>query len=147
MDKLARSAKIPIRNRTLKKPVFVVLNIPTCHYKAFGGALYEPLLSSFRIQPKVSQSQIHFVPNIVSANFTIEERAEQMARRVKRQSERIGVDKVHVVTHSFGGVDARAALRLYGMDEHVQSLTTLSTPHHGLRLIDMIKRYPSRYQI
>ena len=32
------------------------------------------------------------------------------------------------------------------MNEHVQSLTTLSTPHHGLRLIDMVMRFPDRYQ-
>ena len=31
------------------------------------------------------------------------------------------------------------------MSEHVQSLTTLSTPHHGLRLIDLVIRFPDRY--
>ena len=32
------------------------------------------------------------------------------------------------------------------MNEHVQSLTTLSTPHHGLRLIDLVTRFPDRHQ-
>ena len=119
MDKIVRTAQIPIRNRPLTKPVFVVLNIPASHYKSFGGARYDPLLSGFKQQPQVSKSNIHLIPNIVSTNYTIEERAEQMARRVKKQSEKIGADKVHVVTHSFAGVDARAALRLYGMHEQV----------------------------
>lgn len=147
MDKLVKSAEIPIRQRLVKKPIFVVLNIPTTHYKAFKGSLYEPFLSGFRNQRKVDATNVHFIPNIVSPLFTIEERAAQMAKRVEQASEKIDADKVHIVTHSFAGVDARAALSLNGMNKHVQSLTTLSTPHHGMRLIDMIKRYPSRYEI
>lgn len=39
-------------------------------------------------------------------------------------------------------MDARCALSLYGLSEQVQSLTTLSTPHHGLALIDKARAFP-----
>ena len=42
---------------------------------------------------------------------------------------------MHVVTHSFAGVDARAAIGMFGADEHVASLTTISAPHNGLTLL------------
>lgn len=49
---------------------------------------------------------------------------------------------MHLVTHSFAGVDARCALALFGMDKHVRSLTTLCSPHHGSVLIKEFMRRP-----
>lgn len=34
-----------------------------------------------------------------------------------------------------------------GAAEHVQSLTTVCAPHHGMRLVDNYNRYPERYRI
>ena len=44
--------------------------------------------------------------------------------------------KAHLVTHSFCGVDSRAAISLFGANAQVRSLTTISSPHKGMRLID-----------
>jgi triacylglycerol esterase/lipase EstA (alpha/beta hydrolase family) len=33
---------------------------------------------------------------------------------------------------------------MYGAADYVQSLTTVCTPHHGMRLIDNCLRYPQR---
>ena len=124
-----------------------MLNIPTTFYKAVKASHYDHLLNGFRRQQNVDKSNVHLIPNIVSPLFTIEERAAQMATKIKQTSQKINADKAHLVTYSFGGVDARAALSLYGLNEHVQSLTTLCTPHHGLRLIDQVRRFPDRYQL
>ena len=39
--------------------------------------------------------------------------------------------KVNLIAHSKGGVDSRYMISHLDMAEHVASLTTLSTPHHG----------------
>jgi triacylglycerol esterase/lipase EstA (alpha/beta hydrolase family) len=62
--------------------------------------------------------------------------------------EGFGDKRVHLVAHSFCGVDARAAISLYGADAAVvKSLTTVSSPHQGSRLIDNCAKYPARFQI
>ena len=77
-----------------------------------------------------------FMPNIVSPVATIEERSKQLAENLARKE---FSERVHLVTHSFAGVDARAAISLHGADETVQSLTTIATPHTGLRLIQQMR--------
>ena len=55
--------------------------------------------------------------------------------------------RVHLVAHSFCGVDARAALSILpgGFDDYVQSLTTVCSPHHGLKLIDKARKFPDQF--
>ena len=43
-------------------------------------------------------------------------------------------DKVNLIAHSKGGVDARYMISCLDMAEHIASLTTLSSPHHGSRV-------------
>ena len=50
-----------------------------------------------------------------------------------------GKDRVHLVTHSFAGVDARAAISMYGSHHDVRSLTTIATPHLGSRLVQEMR--------
>ena len=77
-----------------------------------------------------------FLPNVVSPAATIEERAKQLKENLSKKRESLGTkDRVHLITHSFAGIDARAAISLHGADESVQSLTTIATPHTGMRLI------------
>lgn len=56
-------------------------------------------------------------------------------------------EKVHLVTHSFTGVDSRAALSLFGANQYVNTLTTVCTPHLGLRVVDNMKSKDYRYQL
>lgn len=51
------------------------------------------------------------------------------------------------MTHSFCGVDSRAALSLYGAHAYVRSVTTLSSPHQGMWLVDNALRHPERCPI
>jgi triacylglycerol lipase len=45
-------------------------------------------------------------------------------------------ERVHVIGHSMGGLDARYLISRLGMAERVLSLTTLGTPHRGTSFAD-----------
>lgn len=49
----------------------------------------------------------------------------------------LGQERVHLVAHSMGGLDARFALANLGLREHVASLVTVATPHAGTPLADL----------
>ena len=48
-----------------------------------------------------------------------------------------GVDKVHIIAHSMGGLDSRYLISSLGYGDNVISLSTISTPHHGTPLADL----------
>ncbi|MCL2264447.1 MAG: hypothetical protein FWC22_00260 [Treponema sp.] len=47
-------------------------------------------------------------------------------------------DKINIIAHSKGGIDSRYLIWKYGYGDKVASLTTISTPHHGAELADLI---------
>ena len=47
-----------------------------------------------------------------------------------------GAEKVNLIAHSKGGMEARYMIKVLGMNTHVASLTTISTPHHGSKTMD-----------
>src|SRR5262245_36086892 len=49
-------------------------------------------------------------------------------------------DKVHVIAHSMGGLDARHMVSRLDMHERVLSLTTIGTPHRGTVFADWTLR-------
>ncbi|HEV7474883.1 MAG TPA: alpha/beta fold hydrolase [Pyrinomonadaceae bacterium] len=63
-------------------------------------------------------------------------RAEQLAARVNEVIANTGADKVHIIGHSMGGLDARHMIVDKGMAEKVATLTTIGTPHLGTIFAD-----------
>ncbi|OLE52290.1 MAG: hypothetical protein AUG51_18830 [Acidobacteria bacterium 13_1_20CM_3_53_8] len=63
-------------------------------------------------------------------------RAEDLAGEVNRVLELKGCDKVHIIAHSMGGLDARYMIARLGMSEKICSLTTIGTPHLGTSFAD-----------
>ena len=49
-----------------------------------------------------------------------------------------GAEKVNIIAHSMGGLDARAVVSTYGYGDVVASVTTVSTPHRGTAIADKI---------
>jgi triacylglycerol lipase len=50
--------------------------------------------------------------------------------------------RVHIVAHSMGGLDARAMIYRYQLEDRVSSLTTIGTPHLGTSYADWaLKRF------
>jgi len=58
------------------------------------------------------------------------------ARALGDAIERLGADRVNVVAHSMGGLDARWYVGRLGGHRRVVSLTTIATPHRGTYLAD-----------
>ncbi len=63
-------------------------------------------------------------------------RAEQLKARVNEALSITGADRVNIIAHSMGGLDARHMIVDKGMGEKVASLTTIGTPHLGTILAD-----------
>ena len=75
---------------------------------------------------------------LVHPTASIEERAKQLLDFIVQE---IGAaEPIHIVAHSLGGLDARYLISPKGLDQggRVISLTTLSTPHHGSCLAEII---------
>jgi len=50
--------------------------------------------------------------------------------------------KVNIIAHSKGGLEARYMISSLGMADKVASLTTIATPHHGSKTIDILCKLP-----
>ena len=69
------------------------------------------------------------------------------AADLKREVDRVLIDteaeKVHIIGHSMGGLDARKMLwdhRHDAFEKRIASVTTLGTPHHGSPFADFLSR-------
>ena len=65
-------------------------------------------------------------------------RAAQLKSHVEDIIAATGAEKIHIIAHSMGGLDARKMIFELGMAEKVFSLTTIGTPHRGTILADRI---------
>lgn len=90
---------------------------------------WEPAVRDFLTTEKIPfEHRIQLAPNGSVAN-----NGRQLAGVVRDQARSFGVEKVHLVVHSKGGLDSRRFLSAHYQPDEVKvlSLHTLSTPHHG----------------
>jgi triacylglycerol lipase len=77
---------------------------------------------------------------VYHSNVSFAAGVEQRARELAGQVEAIcaqGHEKVHIIGHSMGGLDARHVIvDLPGMASKIASLTTIGTPHRGTSFAD-----------
>lgn len=73
---------------------------------------------------------------------TIAYNGEDIRRRIFEILKETGEEKVNIIAHSKGGLDARYAISTLQMAPYVASLTTMSTPHGGCRFVDYACRLP-----
>ena len=73
---------------------------------------------------------------------------ENNASLVKEKLEQLladtGAEKVNIIAHSKGGLDSRYLISALNMADKVASLTTISTPHWGSPLMDVLCKLPDR---
>lgn len=74
----------------------------------------------------------------VSFAADVETRARDLKREIQRIQRKSGKDKVHIIAHSMGGLDARYMIVNEHMDDTVISLTTIGTPHLGTPMADYV---------
>ncbi len=63
----------------------------------------------------------------------VAKRAAELRRHIK---ETFPSERVHIIGHSMGGLDARYMISQLGMENHVSALTTVGTPHRGTPFAD-----------
>lgn len=68
--------------------------------------------------------------------------AVQLKAEIEKILKKENCEKVNIIAHSKGGLDARYMISCLDMAEHVASLTTLSTPHHGSGLSAKLLQMP-----
>ena len=73
-----------------------------------------------------------------NSSLPVEQSAQEIKRRILEVMQETGCEKVNIIAHSKGGMDARYAVSCLGMDAHVASLTTVNTPHRGSALADTL---------
>lgn len=76
------------------------------------------------------------------SNADIDTNGAHLAARIDVILAETGAEKVNILAHSKGGLDARHAITALGMGSKVASLTTVSTPHHGSKTVDLLMKFP-----
>lgn len=76
------------------------------------------------------------------SNADIETNGEVIRRRIDEVLAETGAEKVNILAHSKGGLDARYAISSLGAADKVASLTTISTPHNGSKSVDLLLKFP-----
>ena len=73
---------------------------------------------------------------------TIVYNAGDIRERIIEIMKETGCEKVNIIAHSKGGLDARYAVSKLQMGDYVASLTMMNTPHRGCRFVDYACRLP-----
>jgi triacylglycerol lipase len=61
----------------------------------------------------------------------IETKAKGIAQRINEIITQTHADKVNIIAHSKGGLEARMAASSPGIHDRIASITTVATPHYG----------------
>jgi triacylglycerol lipase len=102
----------------------------------FGVAQFELgklRLSYFHKIDRALEARGHpLIVSQVHPTGPIELRARQLKKTILEQTQARGIsDRVVIVAHSMGGLDARYMIARLDMAKHVAALVTVSTPHRG----------------
>lgn len=100
-------------------------------FKAFG-----------RIEKILKSEGYRVVTSTTDGFGTIEHNARQLKAQVELVLRECGAEKVNLIAHSKGGLDAVYMIENLGMEDCVASLTTLCTPHRGSQIASNILRLP-----
>lgn len=84
-----------------------------------------------------------YAPNVASY-VNVPVRAEMWEHRLEHILEETGAARLNLIAQSMGGLDARYLITKKGFHDRVASLTTISTPHRGTCLADIILEQPER---
>lgn len=102
-----------------------------------GGHLHEEAMSLR------GHGVLAFAPNVAPYN-TVRVRSATWKSHLERILEETGADKLNLIAQSMGGLDARYLISQLGMAPHIESLVTISTPHHGTSVASFVLEQPQR---
>ncbi len=116
------------------------------HHGLFGtGDIYVgPLkLSYFRgIDRAIVERGHPLIVTRVHPSSSVQNRARQLKESLLRQLQILGREhqKIILIGHSMGGLDARYAVAKLGLAERVAAVVTVTTPHRGSPYADWVVR-------
>jgi triacylglycerol lipase len=114
------------------------------HHGLFGTGdirLGPVKLSYFRgIDRAIAQRGHPLIVTRVHPSSSVEHRARQLKENILRQLSILGRErqKVILIGHSMGGLDARYAVAKLGLSERVAAVVTITCPHRGSPFADWI---------
>ncbi len=73
---------------------------------------------------------------------SVETNGEMIVSRIDAILTETGADKVNLIAHSKGGLEARMAASSLGYGEKIASITTIATPHRGSKTVDQLFSLP-----
>lgn len=75
---------------------------------------------------------------------TVEYNAEDIKNKILEVLKETGAEKVNIIAHSKGGLDARYTISKLDMGKYVASLTMMSSPHRGCKFVDIACKIPDK---
>jgi triacylglycerol lipase len=120
------------------QPEYIRIKHPVimCHGYGSVASILKPTPLQDACMLLRSHGVVAFAPNVVPY-ASIEDRAKDWTRHVRRVMETTKSDRVNIIAHSMGGLDLRFAVSRLGLDQAVASLTTIATPHRGSSLAEL----------
>ncbi len=72
----------------------------------------------------------------------VEENSKTIRARIRQILEDTNAEKINIIAHSKGGLEARMAASSLGMGDRIASITTIGTPHRGSKTVDRLLKAP-----
>jgi triacylglycerol lipase len=82
-----------------------------------------------------------YAPNVAPYE-TVTARTKTWRRRLDRVLAETGAERVTMIGHSMGGLDARYMVSQMGLADRVAAIVTVATPHHGSHIAKLILDQP-----
>lgn len=125
------------------QPSIIPLDIPVVLMHGFGVG------ASIRRGGHLHKQALHLrsrgvqaiAPNVSPYN-TVRSRTATWDKRLSHVLEETGTDRLVLIAHSMGGLDARYLISKMGWHEVVDVLVTVSTPHRGSAIASLVLDQP-----
>lgn len=95
-----------------------------------------------RIPGKLKENGFSVYLSGQDSNGSIESNSRKVAESIDKVLKAEHADKVNIIAHSKGGLEARYAASSLGYSDKIASITTLSTPHNGSKTVDKLMKIP-----
>lgn len=80
-------------------------------------------------------------PNVSPYN-TVRARTKMWDQRLRHVLQEANADRLSLIAHSMGGLDARYLISRMGWHDHIEVLVTVATPHRGSSVANLILSQP-----
>ncbi|MGN0600269.1 MAG: esterase/lipase family protein [Oscillospiraceae bacterium] len=95
-----------------------------------------------RIPQKLKDNGFSVYFSNQDSNGSIESNSLKVAESIDNALKAENAEKVNIIAHSKGGLEARYAASSLGCSDKIASITTLSTPHNGSKTVDSLMKIP-----